>query len=146
MEITEVRVFLSDEDRLKAYVTVTFDKCFVVRDLKIIQGNNGLFVAMPSKKGKDGSYKDIAHPIHSDFRQKLEDLILQKYYDEAGQPHSAVTQGMAAAGPASERSVSQEPIQRVIVNNEPQKTIPPVSPAYDAYRDAEAGIGPAYKK
>ena len=82
MEVTEIRVFLSDEDRLKAYVTITFDNCFVVRDLKVINGNNGLFVAMPSKKKKDGSYKDIAHPIHSDFRNYLEKLVLEKYNDE----------------------------------------------------------------
>ena len=57
MEITEVRVYPVDEDKLKAYVTITFDQCFVVRDLKIIQGTNGLFVAMPSRKRKDGSFK-----------------------------------------------------------------------------------------
>lgn len=84
MEVTEVRVFLAEEEdeRLKAYATVTFDNCFVVRDLKIISGNTGLFVAMPSKKRKDGTYKDIAHPIHSDFRQALEQTILAKYNDE----------------------------------------------------------------
>lgn len=90
MEVTEVRVFLADEEdeRLKAYATVTFDNCFVVRDLKIISGNTGLFVAMPSKKRKDGTYKDVAHPIHSDFRQALEQTILAKYNDE--------TKGIAA--------------------------------------------------
>lgn len=84
MEVTEVRVFLAEEEdeRLKAYATVTFDNCFVVRDLKIISGNTGLFVAMPSKKRKDGTYKDVAHPIHSDFRQALEQTILAKYNDE----------------------------------------------------------------
>ena len=81
MEVTEVRVFLTEEDdeRLRAYATVTFDNCFVVRDLKIISGTNGLFVAMPSKKRKDGTYKDIAHPIHSDFRQDLESTVLAEY-------------------------------------------------------------------
>jgi len=82
MEVTETRIFLAEEDRLKAYVTVTFNDCFVVRDLKVINGNGGLFVAMPSKKKKDGTYKDIAHPINSDFRSYLENLILEKYKDE----------------------------------------------------------------
>ena len=82
MQVTEIRIFMADEDRLKAYVTVTFDDCFVVRDLKIINGNSGLFVAMPSKKKKDGSYKDIAHPVHSQFRNYLEDLILKKFQEE----------------------------------------------------------------
>lgn len=82
MEVTETRIFLADEERLKAYVTVTFNDCFVVRDLKVINGNTGLFVAMPSKKKKDGSYKDIAHPINSDFRNYLEKHILDKFNDE----------------------------------------------------------------
>ncbi|MEE8109911.1 MAG: septation regulator SpoVG [bacterium] len=79
MEITEVRVYPVDEEKLKAYVTITFDHCFVVRDLKIIQGTNGLFVAMPSRKSKDGSFKDTAHPLNSETRRMIEDRILHKY-------------------------------------------------------------------
>ncbi len=79
MEITEVRVFPVDEERLKAYVTITFDDCFVVRDLKVINGNSGLFVAMPSKKRKDGSFKDIAHPLNNEFRANLEKIVLDAY-------------------------------------------------------------------
>ena len=79
MEITEVRVYPVDEEKLKAYVTITFDHCFVVRDLKIIQGTNGLFVAMPSRKSKDGTFKDTAHPLNSETRRMIEDRILHKY-------------------------------------------------------------------
>ncbi|HDH58144.1 MAG: septation regulator SpoVG [Deltaproteobacteria bacterium] len=79
MELTEINVNLRDEEKLKAFVNITFDDVFVVRGLKVIQGNKGLFVCMPSRKLSDGSYKDIAHPINNDFRQKLEQLILQKY-------------------------------------------------------------------
>jgi len=82
MEITEIRVFPVEEDRLKAYVTITLDNCFVIRDLKIIHGNNGLFVAMPSKKRKDGTFKDIAHPLNSETREKMEDQILAEYEKE----------------------------------------------------------------
>ena len=84
MEITEVRVFIANEEdeRLKAYATVTFSHCFVVRDLKIIMGNTGLFIAMPSKKRKDGTYKDIAHPINKDFRTKVEQAVLKQYQEE----------------------------------------------------------------
>jgi DNA-binding cell septation regulator SpoVG len=60
MDITEVRVFPVNEEKLKAYVTITLDNCFVVRDLKVIHGNSGLFIAMPAKRRKDGSFKDIA--------------------------------------------------------------------------------------
>jgi len=85
MEITEVRVFPVDEDKLKAYATVTFDDCFVVRDLKVIHGNSGLFVAMPSKKRKDGSFKDIAHPLNNEFRDKVEQAVLDAYEAELDQ-------------------------------------------------------------
>lgn len=79
MNITDVKVFLVDEDKLRAYVTITLDQCFVVRDLKVIQGTVGLFVAMPAKKRKDGSYKDIAHPLNAEMREKLERTVLGEY-------------------------------------------------------------------
>lgn len=82
MKITEVKVFAINEDRLKAYVSITFDDCFVVRDLKIIQGPNGLFVAMPSKKRKDGQFRDIAHPLNKETRNEIEDLIFDAYKKE----------------------------------------------------------------
>ena len=82
MEVTEVKVFPVNEDKLKAYVTITFDNVFIVRDLKVIQGNSGLFVAMPSRKKKDGTFKDIAHPLNNDARQKIEGVILTEYQKE----------------------------------------------------------------
>jgi stage V sporulation protein G len=89
MEITEVRVFPVDEDKLKAYVTITLDHCFVVRDLKVIQGTGGLFVAMPAKRRKDGTFKDIAHPLNSETRERMERVILEEYRREVarGAPH-----------------------------------------------------------
>ncbi len=71
MKITEVKVFPVNEDRLKAYVSITIENCFVVRDLKVIRGNDGLFVAMPSKKRKDGQFKDIAHPLNQETRAEI---------------------------------------------------------------------------
>ncbi len=82
MKITEVKVFPVNEERLKAYVAITIDDCFVVRDLKIIQGPSGLFVAMPSKKRKDGQFRDIAHPLNQDTRAMLEDMIFAAYETE----------------------------------------------------------------
>ena len=82
MEVTEVKVFPVQEDRLKAYVTITFDDCFVVRDLKVISGNNGLFVAMPSKKRKDGTYRDTAHPLNNQTREMIESKVLEEYDKE----------------------------------------------------------------
>jgi stage V sporulation protein G len=82
MKITEVRVFPVSEERLKAYATITFDDCFVVRDLKIIHGNTGLFVAMPSKKRKDGTFKDTAHPLNNATRRMIEEKVLLEYRKE----------------------------------------------------------------
>ena len=79
MEITEVRVFPVSEEKLRAYVTVTLDHCFVVRDLKVIQGAGGLFVAMPAKRRKDGTFKDIAHPLNTETRERMERVILSEY-------------------------------------------------------------------
>jgi stage V sporulation protein G len=79
MNITEVRVFPVEDDKLKAFVTITIDNCFVVRDLKVISGNSGLFVAMPSRKRRDGSYKDTAHPLNNETRKMIEDLVLKEY-------------------------------------------------------------------
>ncbi len=96
MEITEVRVFPVSEERLKAYVTITLDNCFVVRDLKVINGNTGLFVAMPAKRRKDGTFKDIAHPLNSDTRERMERTILEEYEREVARVTPAVPE--AAAG------------------------------------------------
>lgn len=82
MKITEVKVFPVNEERLKAYVTITIENCFVVRDLKIIKGNEGLFVAMPSKKRKDGQFKDIAHPLNQETRNEIEQAIFDAYEKE----------------------------------------------------------------
>ena len=82
MEVTEVRVFPVDEEKLRAYVTITIDNCFVVRDLKVIKGNNGLFVAMPSKKRKDGTFRDTAHPLNNETREMIESKVLAKYERE----------------------------------------------------------------
>ena len=89
MQVTEVRVFPVDEDKLRAYVTITLDHCFVIRDLKIIHGATGYFVSMPSKKRKDGTYKDIAHPINNETRRMIEEKIIaeyQKVLAEGGSP------------------------------------------------------------
>jgi len=82
MQITEVRVFPVSEEKLKAYVTITLDGCFVVRDLKVIHGNSGLFIAMPAKRRKDGTFKDIAHPLNVETRQMMERIILAEYERE----------------------------------------------------------------
>jgi stage V sporulation protein G len=87
MEITEVRVYpVASEERLKAYASITIDHVFLIRDLRIINGNAGMFVAMPSRKMKDGTFKDIAHPLNSETRQMIESRVLAEYERELANP------------------------------------------------------------
>lgn len=80
MQITDVRVRKIDkEGKMRAVVSITIDNIFVIHDIKVIEGEKGLFIAMPSKKSADGEYRDIAHPINSDTRQELQKIILEKY-------------------------------------------------------------------
>lgn len=80
MQITDVRIRkVEKEGKMKAVVSITIDEEFVVHDIKIIEGEKGLFIAMPSRKAADGEYRDIAHPINSDTRDRIQRLILDKY-------------------------------------------------------------------
>ncbi len=90
MEITEIRVTLRDEDRLKGFANVTFDGAFVVRGMKIIEGNDGLFVSMPSRKRSNGTYQDIAHPINRETRELIEESVLKAYAEEVDSQTSKI--------------------------------------------------------
>lgn len=83
MQITDVRIRkVEKEGKMKAVVSITIDEEFVVHDIKVIDGEKGLFIAMPSRKAADGEYRDIAHPINSDIRNKIQQIILEKYESE----------------------------------------------------------------
>jgi stage V sporulation protein G len=103
MEITDVKVIPVDDEKLKAFVSIVFDQCFVVTDIKVIHGPKGLFVSMPSKKRKDGTFKDIAHPLNNQMRQYLEDKVLTVYRQQVGQaaPGAAGSAGGGTTGPAA---------------------------------------------
>src|SRR3989304_4389019 len=105
MEITDVKVIPGGDEKLKAFVSIVFDQCFVVTDIKIIHGPKGLFVSMPSKKRKDGTFKDIAHPLNNQMRQYLEEKILGVYKQQvaAGPGPAAPPPGARAGGRARGR-------------------------------------------
>lgn len=87
MTITDIRIRkVAGEGKLKAYVTVTFENCFVVHNVKVIQGESGVFIAMPSRRTKNGEYKDVAHPINTEFRAQLQEQILDAYDQAADAP------------------------------------------------------------
>ena len=86
MEITDVRVRrVAKDGKMKAVVSITIDNEFVIHDIKVIEGEKGLFIAMPSRKASDGEYRDIAHPINSDTRDKIQSIILEKYQETASE-------------------------------------------------------------
>lgn len=82
MKITDIKVHPVNEEKLKAYVTIVIEDCFVIRDIKIIDGTNGLFVAMPSKRRKDGQFKDIVHPLNQETRQLIEEAVFKEYKEQ----------------------------------------------------------------
>ncbi|CCY53001.1 putative septation protein SpoVG [Coprococcus sp. CAG:782] len=82
MQITDIRVRTVDsEGKMRAVVSITIDSVFVIHDIKVIEGEKGMFIAMPSRKAADGEYRDIAHPINTETREELQKMILDKYYE-----------------------------------------------------------------
>ena len=105
MNITQVKVFPVTEEKLKAYVSIVLDDCFLVSDLKVIQGPNGLFISMPSKRKKNGEFKDVAHPLNRETREMMERRILEEYArarDAA--PPVSTTPREAPPGPAGDEA------------------------------------------
>ncbi len=98
MHITEVRISLRGEDKLKAFASITFDDSFVVRGLKVISGVQGYFVSMPSRKRHDGTFQDVAHPINNETRREIEDKVLDAFEKE----FAADTTIVRAANPSEE--------------------------------------------
>ena len=127
MEITEVKVFPIQEEKLKAFVSIVFDQCFMVNDIKIIQGREGLFISMPSRKKKNGEFKDVAHPLNNETRRMIEEKVLGEYHRMLGEegiqslPSMSVMDGeeremrqpMAAAAPLPAQEKSMEEVQEM---------------------------------
>ena len=84
MKITDIRIRLiqNEESKLKAVASITIDECFVVHDIKVLEGNQGYFVSLPTRKTPEGEYKDIAHPINTPTREEINKLVLAKYEEE----------------------------------------------------------------
>jgi stage V sporulation protein G len=107
MEITQVKVFPVSEEKLKAYVSIVLDDCFLVSDLKVIQGPNGLFISMPSKRKKNGEFKDVAHPLNRETREMMERRILGEY-----------EKARAAAPPAAAKAEAPAPEEPAVAPSE----------------------------
>jgi stage V sporulation protein G len=111
MEITDVKVIPVDDEKLKAFVSIVFDQCFVVTDIKIINGPKGLFVSMPSKKRKDGTFKDIAHPLNNQMRQYLEEKVLGVYKQQVGSTAASAPPPSSGGEDGSDSSAGKDASQ-----------------------------------
>ena len=89
MKITDVKVFIRPAEPLKAFANIVIDDAFIIKNIKIIEGKNGLFIAMPSQKGKNGEYRDIAHPLNTSTRNEIEQLIIAKYNETLASPQQS---------------------------------------------------------
>jgi stage V sporulation protein G len=135
MEITEVKVFPINEEKLKAFVSVVFDHCFMVNDIKIIQGRDGLFISMPSRKKKSGEFKDVAHPLNNETRRMIEGSVLGEYervLAERGErlpapprPHPGAVAGESggAAGAVPVVPVVAAAAESMAVDEAPEKSL-----------------------
>jgi stage V sporulation protein G len=117
MQITEVKVFPVDEEKLRAFVSIVFDNCFMVNDIKVIQGKDGLFISMPSRKKRNGKFKDVAHPLNNETRKMLENQILSEYDRVlSGQSSDEVRETGQASPPEKEEppavSQSEESVEK----------------------------------
>ena len=130
MEITEVKVFPIREEKLKAFVSIVFDSCFMVNDIKVIRGKDGLFISMPSRKKKSGEFKDVAHPLNNETRCWIEGRVLDEYErvlsergesPEVGRRHLAVE----TAAPTPAAPLETAPPGAVVVEGGESGAAPP---------------------
>jgi stage V sporulation protein G len=121
MEITEVKVFPIQEEKLKAFVSIVFDHCFMVNDIKIIQGRDGLFISMPSRKKKNGEFKDVAHPLNNETRRMIEEKVLGEYDRVLGERGEAPAERGERALRAPAANDAEEP--RTLAAAVPEKSL-----------------------
>jgi stage V sporulation protein G len=108
MEITEVKVFPIQEEKLKAFVSIVFDQCFMVNDIKIIQGREGHFISMPSRKKKNGEFKDVAHPLNNETRRMIEEKVLGEYHRVLAERGEEPVVSIGASADGEERALAAE--------------------------------------
>src|SRR5881227_551888 len=123
MEITEVKVFPIQEEKLKAFVSIVFDQCFMVNDIKIIQGRDGLFISMPSRKKKNGEFKDVAHPLNNETRRMIEEKVLGEYERILGERGERMPVAASAVSGSAGSDLSQ-----AVVSAAPASPVAPAPP------------------
>ena len=143
MQVTEIKVYPVREEKLKAFVSIVFDRCFMVNDIKVIRGREDLFISMPSRRKKNGKFKDVAHPLNNETRQMIEGLVLEEYRRAIGQEESPV-----AADAAPEEAPEAAPeAEAPAVESQPQESPVVAAPEVDERREKEPrGAQPTAEK
>jgi stage V sporulation protein G len=132
MEITEVKVFPIQEEKLKAFVSIVFDQCFMINDIKIIQGRDGLFISMPSRKKKNGEFKDVAHPLNNETRRMIEEKVLAEYDSalrERGEPPADRGERASRAAHDGHEALEEDHRLAAAGAEAPASPVAPVAPA-----------------
>lgn len=138
MEITEVKVFPVSEEKLKAFVSIVLDGCFMVNDIKVIRGKDGLFISMPSRKKKNGEFKDVAHPLNNETRQLIEDSVLDEYERILRERGQAPEVGRRQLAVEEESATADRPRSPAAPARAPEPAAPPAE-AEEARPSAETG-------
>ncbi len=120
MEITDIKVFPIGEQKLKAFVSIVFDECFMVNDIKVIQGKEALFISMPSRRKRNGKFKDVAHPLNNETRQRIERQILAEYWRVLADRRPEEPASAAAEEKALEAEAKIEPVSETAPDDELQ--------------------------
>ncbi len=115
VEITGVRVFPVEDEKLKAFVSIVLDRCFMVNDIKVIRGKDGFFISMPSRRKRNGEFKDVAHPLNQETRRRVEERILTEYHAVISGEPAAVAVEEPAPPPPEEKTL--EEIEREHLND-----------------------------
>ncbi len=138
MNITQVKVFPVHEDKLKAFVSVVFDHSFMVNDIKVIQGKDGLFLSMPSRRKKNGEFKDVAHPLNNQTRRMLEEQVLAEYRQVVDDPTPRRPDRQPAADPAPSSAEASSPTEPPSPAEPPRPAEPPPPAAAEPPQPSES--------
>ncbi len=146
MQITEVKVFPVSEEKLRAFVSIVVDSCFMINDIKVIRGKDGLFISMPSRKKKSGDFKDVAHPLNNETRRMIEERVLGEYervLEERGE-EPEVGRRLLRIDEEEERTQRSEPDRprRPHGDERPERAEPAVRPLAAAGPDGADGSKP----
>lgn len=129
MDITQIKIFPVEEEKLKAFVSIVFDHCFMINDIKVIEGKDGLFLSMPSRRKRSGEFKDVAHPLNNETRRRIELEVLEEYRKIVDDPTPRrPDRKPASEDAAKDKTAKEEAGEEPEAQEEPDAKAPPPEP------------------